>query len=142
MSLIRFLRAVLILGNLSRVINRVEQIHCPREVPISSTSADRSEGPYPASLPQQQLKQWRKVKHLLATSYISLLVTYHLHVISTFNTCSWGPTHRSLTDTGQGYNLGGLGYPHHTPRASQLMVLRFPPKGSIRSQVNHLIIDN
>jgi hypothetical protein len=26
------------------------------------------------------------------------------HVIGTFNTCSWGPTHWSLTDTGEGYN--------------------------------------
>jgi hypothetical protein len=29
---------------------------------------------------------------------------YHRHVIGTFNTCSRGPTHRSLTDTGRGYN--------------------------------------
>jgi hypothetical protein len=48
--------------------------------------------------------------------YISLLGPYHQHVISTFNTCSWGPTHRSLTDTGGGYNLGGVGLPHRTPR--------------------------
>jgi hypothetical protein len=26
------------------------------------------------------------------------------HVISTFNSCSWGPTYRSLTNTGRGYN--------------------------------------
>jgi hypothetical protein len=25
---------------------------------------------------------------------------YHRHAIGTFNTCSWGPTHRSLIDTG------------------------------------------
>jgi hypothetical protein len=29
---------------------------------------------------------------------------YHRHAIGTFNTCSWGPTHRSLTDTDGGYN--------------------------------------
>jgi hypothetical protein len=26
------------------------------------------------------------------------------HAIGTFNTCSWGRTHRSLTDTGRDYN--------------------------------------
>jgi hypothetical protein len=30
---------------------------------------------------------------------------YHRHAIGTFNTCSWGPTHRSLTDTGGGYHI-------------------------------------
>jgi hypothetical protein len=42
-----------------------------------------------------------------------------------------GPTHQSLTDTGGGYNLGGAGFPHHTPRPSQPAVstfhLRVPP---------------
>jgi hypothetical protein len=37
---------------------------------------------------------------------------YHRHGIGTFNTCSWGPTERSLIDTGEGYNLGGAGSPH------------------------------
>jgi hypothetical protein len=49
------------------------------------------------------------------TCYIGLLGPYHQHVINTFNTCSRGPTHWSLTDTGGGYNLGGAGLPHHTP---------------------------
>jgi hypothetical protein len=59
-----------------------------------------------------------------------------------FNTCSWGPTHRSLTDTGRAYNLGGTGLPHHTPRPSQPTVLRFSPNGPVRSQVNQPIITN
>jgi hypothetical protein len=29
---------------------------------------------------------------------------YHRHVIGTFNTYSWGSTHRSFTNTSQGYN--------------------------------------
>jgi hypothetical protein len=41
---------------------------------------------------------------------------YHRHVINMFNTCSRGPTHRSLTDTGGGYNLEGASMPHTTPR--------------------------
>jgi hypothetical protein len=59
---------------------------------------------------------------------------YLRHAIDTFNTCSWGPTHQSLTDTGGGYNIGGAGFPHYTPRPSQPMVLHFPPKGSTQSQ--------
>jgi hypothetical protein len=75
------------------------------------------------------------------TGYMGSLGPYHQHVISTFNTYSWGPTHRSLTDTGGGYNLGSASLPHHTPQPSQWMVLRFPPKGPTRSQVNKLNID-
>jgi hypothetical protein len=36
------------------------------------------------------------------------------HVISTFNAYSRGPTYQSLTDIGGGYNLEGVGFPHHT----------------------------
>jgi hypothetical protein len=51
-------------------------------------------------------------------SYIGLLSPCHQHVISTSKTCSRGPTHRSLIDQCRGYNLGGAGLPHHTPRPS------------------------
>jgi hypothetical protein len=70
------------------------------------------------------------------TCYIGLLNPYHQHVINTFHTCSRGPTHRSLTDTGGGYSLGGADLPYHTPRPSQPMVLHFPHKDPARSQVN------
>jgi hypothetical protein len=69
------------------------------------------------------------------TCYIGLLGPYHQHLISTFNTCSRGPTHRFLTDTGGGYSLTGASLPQHTPRPSQPTVLHFPPKGPVRSQV-------
>jgi hypothetical protein len=47
---------------------------------------------------------------------LGLLVSYHRHAIGTFNTCSRGPTHWSLTDTGRGYNLGGASSPDtHSP---------------------------
>jgi hypothetical protein len=68
---------------------------------------------------------------------LGLLGPYLWHAISTFKTCSRWPIHRSLTDTDRGYNLGGVDFPHHTPRPSQLMVLRFSPKGPIRSQIIH-----
>jgi hypothetical protein len=43
------------------------------------------------------------------------------HAIGTFNTCSRGPTERSLTDTGRGYNLR-----HTTPWPSRPAVSPFP----------------
>jgi hypothetical protein len=76
------------------------------------------------------------------TCYIGLLGPYHQYVISTFNICSRGPTHRSLTDIGWGYNLGGDGLLHHIPQPSQPTILYFPPKGPTRSQVIHPSITN
>jgi hypothetical protein len=77
---------------------------------IHNMTADRSVGPYPASLPQQPMKQWGKVK-LEGAGFTGPI---YQHVIGTFNICSWGPTHRSLTDTGGAYNLEGATFPHHT----------------------------
>jgi hypothetical protein len=74
--------------------------------------------------------------------YIGLLGPCHQHVISTFNTCSRGPTHRNLIDTREGYNLGDVGLPHHTLRPSQPMVLCFLPKVPAQSQVKYPTIIN
>jgi hypothetical protein len=46
---------------------------------------------------------------------LGLLGPYHQHAIDTFDTCSRGPTHRSLTDTGRGYNLTGASLPTPLP---------------------------
>jgi hypothetical protein len=43
----------------------------------------------------------------------------------TFNTCSRGPAHQSLSNTGGGYNLKGVGLPHTTPRPFQPTVSTF-----------------
>jgi hypothetical protein len=51
---------------------------------------------------------------------------YHRHAIGTFNTCSLGPTHRSLNDTGGGYHREGAGLPHTTPHPSQPAISPFP----------------
>jgi hypothetical protein len=45
--------------------------------------------------------------------------------------------HRSLTDTTEGYNFEGSSFLQHSPCPFQPTVIRFPPKGPIRSQVNH-----
>jgi hypothetical protein len=64
------------------------------------------------------------------TCYINLLGPYLQLATSTFNTCLQGPTHHSLTDTCRGYNLGGVSFPHHPPRPSQPMIIRFPLRAS------------
>jgi hypothetical protein len=92
-------------------------------------------GPYPISVPRQPLKQWGQSQPSVNGWLLGLLGLYLWHAIGTFNTCSRGPTHWSLTDTGGDYILGGVGFPHTTPRPSQPMILHIPPKGPARSQV-------
>jgi hypothetical protein len=136
MPLVRFLRVVYVCGNLSCWPDRVRRtLPLPPDT-ISSTSVDRSTGPPPSFSPNTTIEAVIKGKHLSTTCYVSLLGLYLRHVISTFNTCSRGPTHRFLTNTGRGYKLRGAGLPHHTSRSSQPMVLRFPHKHPVRSQVN------
>jgi hypothetical protein len=60
----------------------------------------------------------RKRQASVNNQLLGLPGPYHRHVIGTFNTCSWGPTHRCLTDTGRGYSLEGASFPHTTPRPS------------------------
>jgi hypothetical protein len=76
------------------------------------------------------------------TCYIGLLGLYHQHGISTFNTCSRRSTHWSLTGTGWGYKLRGVGLSHHTSWPSQLTAIRFPPKGLVRTQIKQSSITN
>jgi hypothetical protein len=77
--------------------------------------AIRSAGPYPASLPQQPKISGEKSTPV-DNRLLGLLGPYHRHAIGTFNTCLRGPTERSLSDTGGGYNLRGAGLPHtHSP---------------------------
>jgi hypothetical protein len=67
----------------------------------------------------------------------------HQHAIGTFNICSWRPTHWSLIDTGEGYNLQGVSFPRTTLRHSQPAVftfhLRVPP--GLRLSIQQLQIE-
>jgi hypothetical protein len=125
---VRFLWAVPIRGNLSQAVNIVEQGHCSREKGLTTQSTvHRLIDPWVYTQFLSQANQWSSGGKAIQ----SLLGSYHQHVIGTFNTCSRGPIHRFLTDTGEGYNLGGVSFPHTTPRPSQPVVslfhLRAPP---------------
>jgi hypothetical protein len=61
----------------------------------------------------------------LVTQLHQLTGPIYQHAIGTFNGCSRWPTHRSLIDTGRGYNLGGAGFSDTTPRPSQPAVSTF-----------------
>jgi hypothetical protein len=54
-----------------------------------------------------------------------------------FNTCPWEPTHRSLTDTGRGYNIKCADFPQITYRPSQPTVFTFHLRVSFGLQFNH-----
>jgi hypothetical protein len=89
-------------------------------------AADRSTGPYPVSLPSQPMKQWGQSQASINGRLLGLLDSYHQYAIGTFNTYSRGPTERSLTDTGGGYNLGGANFSCTTPHPSRPAVSPFP----------------
>jgi hypothetical protein len=76
---------------------------------IHSAPANRSTGPYTASLPSQPMKQWGQSQASINGRLQYLLAPYHQHAIGTFNTCSQVPTPRSLTDTSGGYHIENLG---------------------------------
>jgi hypothetical protein len=89
---------------------------------IHITLVDRSAGPYPVSLLSQPMKQWGQSQASVDGSYSAYWSHKHQHAIGTFNTCSWGSTHQSLTDAGGGYSLEDADLPHTTPRPSWLTV--------------------
>jgi hypothetical protein len=139
---VRFLWAVPVCGNLSWVIDKVEQAHCSWEKGLQTQStapADRSTGPYLVSHLSQPMKQWGQSQASIDGRLLGLLGWYHHHATGTFNTCSQGPTHRSLTDTGGGYNLGGASLPHSTPRPSQPAVSPFHLRASPGLQFNQTL---
>jgi hypothetical protein len=118
---------------------------------IHNTLDDRSAGPYPVYLPNQPMKLWGQSQASVDGGYSAYWAHKHQHAIYTFNTCLWGPTYRSLTDAGGGYNLGGADLPDTTPWPSTVSTfhLMAPPgrqfnqvlltKPKCRSYANHVI---
>jgi hypothetical protein len=101
------------------VINRFEQIHCTREEGLSIQFTARRPSDLQIRTQLLSHNSQRVVEKSQApvdNQLLGLPGPYHRHAIGTFNTCSRGPTERSLIDTSEGYNLGGAGLPHtHSP---------------------------
>jgi hypothetical protein len=106
-------------SNPSRDTNSVGQSHCTREKRLLTQSTARwLTDPWVCTQFLSQASQWSSEESQTSVDsrLLDLPDPYHWHAISTFNTCSRGSTHRSLTDTGRGYNLGGTGFTHiHSP---------------------------
>jgi hypothetical protein len=77
------------------------------------------------------------LSHAYVDDELGLLGPCHHHAIGTFNTCSRGPTHRTLIKTGGSYNLKGADFPHTTPQPSQSMVSPFHLRAPPSLQFNH-----
>jgi hypothetical protein len=116
---IRFLRAVPVRGNLPRAADRVGRSHCSWEKGLpTQSSARRLTDPWVRTQFLSRANQWSsgESQTSINSRLLGLPGPYYRHAIGTFNTCSWGPTERSLTDTGGGYNLEGAGLTHtHSP---------------------------
>jgi hypothetical protein len=101
------------------VVNRFEQIHCTREegLPTQSTARRPSDPRVRTQLlSHNSQRAVGKSQAHVDNRLLGLPDPYHRHAIDTFNTCSRGPTERSLIYTGGGYNLEGAGLPHtHSP---------------------------
>jgi hypothetical protein len=120
-------------GNLSQVTAKSKQAPTPKK----SLGDQRQTGPAVALghlIPPPMRQPWSRRERFWPSGYPTTLAYWahkHQHTIVMFNTCSREPTHRSLTDTGGGYNLRGAGLPQATPRPSQPMLstfhLRAPP---------------
>jgi hypothetical protein len=118
---VRFLWAVPIRGNLLRVIDGVGWILLlPRKSASNSTSQPDwvVHGTRLNFSPNTAIEAVGLSQSSIDNRLLGLPGTYHWYAIGTFNTCSWKPTHRSLINTGGGYNLGGAGLSHTTPRLS------------------------
>jgi hypothetical protein len=129
-------------SNLSLVVNRVGQMHCSQKKVLPTSPLSPAKWPRLNFSPNTTIETVCLSQAPVDSRLLGLLGQYHQQAISTFNTCSRRPTHRSLTDTDKCYNLEGASLPHHTPQPSRTTVLHFPSKGTARSQVNHPTITN
>jgi hypothetical protein len=139
MSNVRFLWAVPVRGNISWVINIVGQSHCSWEKVLPTQSiARRLTDPWVHTQFLSRANQWSSGKSQTSVDnrLLALPDPYHRLAINTFNTCSRGPTHRSLIDTGESYNLGGVSLPDTTLRPSQPAISTFHLKAPLSLQFN------
>jgi hypothetical protein len=123
----RFPRVVPVRGNLSWVVDRVGQSHCSWEKGLLTQSTARQLiDPWAHTQFLSRANQWSSGESQTSVDMLlGLSGPYHRHAIGMLNTCSWALTHRSLTDTGGGYNFGGVDFLHTTPRPSQPVLPTF-----------------
>jgi hypothetical protein len=129
-------------SNPSWDVDSVGQSHCSqeKELPTQST-ARRLTDPWVRAQFLSRASQWSSGESQTSVDgrLLGLPGPYHRHAIGTFNTCSRGPTHRSLTDTGGGYNLGGVDLPcTHSP-TFPTSCLHFPLKAPPGLQFNQAL---
>jgi hypothetical protein len=129
-------------GNLLQLPTRIK--HAP--TPERSLGNQRQTSPAAVLggliLPPMR-QPWSKRERFQPSGYTTTSAYWahkHQHAIGTFNTCSRGSTHRSLTDTGGGYSLGGSGLPHTTPRCSQSTISTFHPRAAPSLQFNQVLL--
>jgi hypothetical protein len=126
-----FLRVVPVHGNLSQDTDNIGQSHCSWEKELSTQSTVRwLTDPWVCTQFLSRANQWSsgESQASINSRLLGLLDPYHRHAIGTLNTCSRGSTHRSSTNTGRGYNLGGAIFPHtHSPTFPS-SCLHFPLK--------------
>jgi hypothetical protein len=123
---VRFLWAVLVRDNLSWVTDRVGRILLlPRKSAPDSTSQPDwvAHGTHLSFSPKLAIEAVGLSQSHVDGQLLGLPGPYHRHAIGTFNTRSWVPTSRSLTDTGGGYNIENL-------RIATTFSLPFPFEGS------------
>jgi hypothetical protein len=128
-------------SNPLQVIDRVGQTHCCREKGLlTQCTAHRSSDPWVRTQFLSRANQWSsgESQTFVDRKLLGLLGPYHRHAIGMFNTCSRGPTHRSLIDTGGGYSLEGANFPQTTPRPSQPAVFTFHLRVPPGLQFNHI----
>jgi hypothetical protein len=127
---VRFLRAVPVRGNLSWDTDRFVHIPLLLRKKGSRHNPQHAGWPIRGSIPSFSPKPANEAGGVSQApdgdQLLGLPSLYHRYAIGTFNTCSRGPTHRSLTDTGGSYNLGGVNFSHTTPWPSQPVVSPFP----------------
>jgi hypothetical protein len=129
---VRFLRAVHVHGNLLQAINNIGRTLLLLRKRAPDTTPTRLSDPRVRHPFLSQHNHWSSNES--QESVDNRLRQFTWPII----TSMWwvrsilshgGPTHQCLTNIGEGYNLGGAGMPHTTPRPSQPTVIHFPPTG-------------
>jgi hypothetical protein len=96
-------------------------------------------GSVPSFSPTTANKVVGKSQASIDNRLLGLSGLYHQHAIGTFNTCSRGPTHWCLTDSGEGYSLEGAIFSRTTPRPFQPAVFTFHLRASSGLQFNQVL---